>query len=109
MNQACALMGVYPMIDRKEVLIDEKILLKAEGSGEPCVVMGHFYYRGEVDGPRFRTRIVPTKEYMNDLQFYAESQFESRDEMDYSAPRDAAQAAVQITQGVNPDFVFSIF
>lgn len=106
MNQAQALMGVYPLINHTEVLIEEKVLLKSE-NGTPCVVMGHFYEKNKMFQLPYTTRIVPTKEFQYDLMFTAEANYGCEDSMRYCAAKDAAQAVVQITQGVNPDFKFN--
>ena len=106
MNQAQAVMGVYPIIGSKENLIEEKILLRS-ASGVPCIVMGHFHDVNQVIELKYLTRIVPTHEYKNELQFSAEVHFPDIEAMYYSAPQNAALAVVQVLQGVNPDFVFN--
>ncbi|WP_378347414.1 hypothetical protein [Acinetobacter baumannii] len=106
MDQACAVMGVYPIIGCLDKIIEEKVLLRS-ASGRPCIVMGHFHNVCEDIKLKFLTRIVPTKEYQHELQFSAEVHFEDKESMYYCAPQNAAQAVVQVLQGVNPDFVFS--
>lgn len=106
MEQACALMGVYPFLDRKWLIIEEKVLLRCGITNNPCIVMGHFHDpKPDTDTP-YITMIVPTRNYQETFRFTSESYHSNELEMKFCAARDAALATLSIVKEVNPEFLF---